>query len=89
MRDEPQYTPTPELGEFLAAGPPPLYVGFGSIVLDDPERLTKIILEATRECGVRAIISRGWSKLGGNSPASSDILYLDDCPHGLYSSLLL
>ncbi|KAL0929369.1 sterol glucosyltransferase [Colletotrichum truncatum] len=81
MRDEPQYAPPADLDAFLAAGPPPLYIGFGSIVLDDPERLTKIILEATRRCGVRVIISRGWSKLGGDSPNTAEVFFLGDCPH--------
>ncbi|KAK6858737.1 hypothetical protein PG995_005301 [Apiospora arundinis] len=62
-------------------GPPPVYVGFGSIVLDDPARLTNVILEATQKCGVRVIISRGWSKLGGDSPSNDQVFYLGDCPH--------
>ncbi|KAH6643326.1 glycosyltransferase family 28 domain-containing protein [Truncatella angustata] len=81
MRDEPQYIAPPDLKVFLATGSPPLYVGFGSIVLDDPKRLTNIILEATRICGVRVLISRGWSELGKDSCNSSDVFYLDDCPH--------
>ncbi|KAK6220688.1 hypothetical protein LQW54_001879 [Pestalotiopsis sp. IQ-011] len=81
MRDEPQYNPPDDLATFLASGPPPSYVGFGSIVLDDPERLTNVILEATRKCGIRVVISRGWSKLGGNAPNSDSVFYLDDCPH--------
>jgi hypothetical protein len=27
-------------------GPPPIYIGFGSIVVNDPDALTKIIFEA-------------------------------------------
>lgn len=80
FREPPKYTPTPELEKFLSAGPPPIYIGFGSIVIDDPDKLTKILLEAVRISGVRAIISRGWSQIGEAS-ASQNILYLDDCPH--------
>ena len=58
-----------------------MYIGFGSIVIEDPERLTAILLEAVRMAGVRAIISRGWSKLGGSSPSTRDVFYLGDCPH--------
>lgn len=82
MRDEPTYEPPTELDYFLSAGPPPIYVGFGSIVINDPKRLTDIILEAARVCGVRVIISRGWSKLGGDDPSSDKVFYLGDCPHG-------
>ncbi|KAF7514854.1 hypothetical protein G7054_g14948 [Neopestalotiopsis clavispora] len=81
IRDEPKYTPPTNLDAFLASGPAPLYVGFGSIVLDDPERLTNVIFDAARKCGVRLIISRGWSKLGGDAPSSRDIFYIEDCPH--------
>ncbi|KAM0594292.1 hypothetical protein ACHAP6_000850 [Verticillium nonalfalfae] len=81
FRDAPHYTPEPELDQFLRSGPAPVYIGFGSIVIDDPDRLTAILVEAVKQTGVRAIISRGWSKLGANQPADSDIFYLGDCPH--------
>ncbi|KAI9167696.1 Sterol 3-beta-glucosyltransferase [Paramyrothecium foliicola] len=81
MRDEPQYSPPSDLDAFLAAGPRPLYVGFGSIVLDQPEKLTETILEAAHRCGVRVIISKGWSGLGGDSPNTEKVFYLGDCPH--------
>ncbi|WYZ45983.1 hypothetical protein EsH8_IX_000208 [Colletotrichum jinshuiense] len=81
MRDEPSYNPPADLETFLSAGPPPLYVGFGSIVLDDPARLTEIILEAASICGIRVIISRGWSKLGEGRPNTHGVFYLGDCPH--------
>ncbi|KAK8130689.1 glycosyltransferase family 28 domain-containing protein [Apiospora kogelbergensis] len=76
MRDAPVYNPPPDLAAFLAAGPRP-----SIIVLDNPGRLTNVILEATRRCGVRVIISRGWSKLGGDSPSDDQVFYLGDCPH--------
>jgi UDP:flavonoid glycosyltransferase YjiC (YdhE family) len=79
FRDSPQYTPPHELDEFLRAGPPPIYIGFGSIVIDDPENMTAILLAAVKATGVRAIISRGWSKLGGEEVPN--VLYLGDCPH--------
>ncbi|KAM0321825.1 hypothetical protein ACHAQA_009922 [Verticillium albo-atrum] len=81
FRDTPQYTPEPDLDEFLRNGPAPVYIGFGSIVIDDPDKLTATLVEAVKETGVRAIISRGWSKLGANQPADRDIFYLGDCPH--------
>ena len=37
----PDYQPKPELMEFLQAGPTPIYVGFGSIVVDDPDAFTR------------------------------------------------
>ncbi|KAK7532014.1 uncharacterized protein J3D65DRAFT_576772, partial [Phyllosticta citribraziliensis] len=79
FRDPPSYTPPSDLEDFLRAGPPPVYIGFGSIVIDEPARMTALLLEAVHMAGVRAIISRGWSKLGGaNKP---NVFWLGDCPH--------
>ncbi|KAF6836366.1 sterol glucosyltransferase [Colletotrichum musicola] len=79
FREPPKYTPDPELANFLASGPTPIYIGFGSIVIDDPDRMTKILVEAVHRAGVRAIISKGWSNLGGVE--SENVLFLGDCPH--------
>ncbi|KAF8201061.1 sterol glucosyltransferase [Mycena galopus ATCC 62051] len=79
FREAPNYTPPPELDAFLRAGPPPVYIGFGSIVIDDPARMSNVVVGAVRVAGVRAIVSRGWSKLDG--PPLLDVLYLGDCPH--------
>ncbi|KAL1629206.1 hypothetical protein SLS56_005541 [Neofusicoccum ribis] len=45
------FTPPPELQAFLDAGPPPVYIGFGSIVVDDAQRLTDMVLEAVKISG--------------------------------------
>lgn len=81
FRDPPDFTPDRELARFLEAGPPPIYIGFGSIVIDDPKALTATLLEAVRSTGVRAIISRGWSNLGEDQVSDDNVLYLGDCPH--------
>jgi UDP:flavonoid glycosyltransferase YjiC (YdhE family) len=65
--------------QFLTAGPPPVYIGFGSIVLEDPAKMVSMILEAVRNLRVRAIISKGWSDLAGSQ--SDDVYYIGDCPH--------
>ncbi|KAL2879338.1 hypothetical protein SGCOL_005466 [Colletotrichum sp. CLE4] len=79
FREPPQYEPPTELANFLKNGPTPIYIGFGSIVIDNPDEMTKILVEAVRATGVRAIISKGWSNLGGID--ADDILFLGDCPH--------
>lgn len=38
-----------------------------------------MLLEAIKETGTRAIISKGWSKLDG--PKTEGVLFLGDCPH--------
>lgn len=79
FREPPDYTPSDDLRAFLDAGDPPVYIGFGSIVLDDSVAMSSLILEAVDSCGLRAIISRGWSRLDG--PPRPDIFWLGDCPH--------
>lgn len=45
------YKPHSKLQAFLDAGSPPIYIGFGSIVIDDPDKLTKMIFEAVERTG--------------------------------------
>lgn len=79
FRDPPFYEPPSELREFLHAGASPVYIGFGSIVLEDPEKMLSIIFDAVRKANVRAIISYGWANVKG--PKLSHVHYLGDCPH--------
>lgn len=83
----PSYTPCPDLDGFLRAGPPPIYIGFGSIVMKDAHEMTRIILDTVRECGVRAIVSEGWSKLGAAVSHHEDVLFIGDCPHGTSTNI--
>lgn len=76
------YTPPPGLQSFLSDGPPPVYVGFGSIVVDDPQALTLLIVKAVSQAGVRAIISHGWSDIGAiDAGLPSTIYTIGNCPH--------
>jgi UDP:flavonoid glycosyltransferase YjiC (YdhE family) len=59
-----------------------VYIGFGSIVVDDPDGLTKILLEAIKLTGVRALISKGWGGLGKEGFHMPDNVYiLGNVPH--------
>ncbi|KAL3419219.1 glycosyltransferase family 28 domain-containing protein [Phlyctema vagabunda] len=74
------YKPADDLAEFLAAGPPPVYIGFGSIVVDNPNELTKLIFNAVKKAGVRALVSKGWGGLGEDN-APEGVFMLGNCPH--------
>jgi vancomycin aglycone glucosyltransferase len=52
-----------DLEEFLAAGPPPVYFGFGSMPIADAEGTSRTLIDAARAAGRRAIVSRGWADL--------------------------
>lgn len=81
FRKAPNFSPLPELDSFLRAGRPPVYIGFGSIVVEDPNGLTVKILEAVKLAKVRAIVSSGWGSLASDQH-SDDVFFLDsDCPH--------
>ncbi|KEF59768.1 uncharacterized protein A1O9_04616 [Exophiala aquamarina CBS 119918] len=76
------YTPPKELADYLAAGPPPVYIGFGSIVVDDPNAMTKMIFEAVKKTGQRALVSKGWGGLGADELGIPEGVYmLGNCPH--------
>jgi UDP:flavonoid glycosyltransferase YjiC (YdhE family) len=63
--DESQdYEPPAALLSFLDAGPPPVYVGFGSMVDHERETMTRLVAEAVGLAGQRAILLSGWSELG-------------------------
>ena len=74
------YEPPPVLLEFLAAGEAPIYVGFGSVVAEDPAALTRTIFRALEKAGARGVVSRGWAHLGGEAPPPH-VHLIDDCPH--------
>ncbi|CAM3376069.1 glycosyltransferase [Stackebrandtia soli] len=57
-----------ELEEFLDAGAPPVYVGFGSMAahapgLRSPEDVARAVIEAIRARGRRVVVGRGWADL--------------------------
>ncbi|KZT36345.1 UDP-Glycosyltransferase/glycogen phosphorylase [Sistotremastrum suecicum HHB10207 ss-3] len=74
------YKPAEDLAAFLEKGPPPIYIGFGSVVVEDPDAMTKTILEAVKRAGVRALISAGWGKIGGDI-IPDDVFILGNVPH--------
>lgn len=63
------YAPPAELERFLAAGDPPVYIGFGSLLAGrDPAAVTALLVEALRLAGRRGLIYRGtWGDLDGGA----------------------
>ncbi|MFC7921059.1 glycosyltransferase [Streptomyces cinereoruber] len=70
----------PELEDFLAAGPAPVFVGLGSATVPDPERVSRAVVAALRAAGVRGVVQRGWAGLEGSG---DDILTVGEVPHAL------
>ncbi len=78
-RDD-EWQPPPDLLDFLRAGEPPVYIGFGSMAGRNPQRVTEIVIQALAAAGVRGIIARGWGGLNPDDLPDS-ILTLDHAPH--------
>jgi len=75
------FKPPDDLVKFLEAGDKPIYIGFGSIVVDDPDKFTKMIFEAVEKAGVRALVSKGWGGLGDDDNTPDNIYMLENTPH--------
>jgi sterol 3beta-glucosyltransferase len=60
LDDDGQWEPDQQLTDFLSAGPSPVYMGFGSMTSGDPATVTRVLLEALRRTGRRAVLSSGW-----------------------------
>jgi sterol 3beta-glucosyltransferase len=65
--------------QWLHAGEPPVFIGFGSMVIKDTESLQTIIQKAARKSGCRVIVQSCWSKLDvSQEPLCQNV---GPCPH--------
>jgi sterol 3beta-glucosyltransferase len=74
------WQPDSALVRFLQEGPPPVYVGFGSMFMNGGHEKTKVVLEALRLAGQRAILVTGWGALS-TGESREHVLYADSIPH--------
>ncbi len=74
------WKPPPGLEEFLTRGGPVVSIGFGSMASDKPEAVTKLLLEAVRGAGVRAVLLSGWNGIK-SLPNVDNIFFADSIPH--------
>ncbi|MEH6377919.1 glycosyltransferase [Streptomyces sp. KLMMK] len=84
------WQPDPRLADFLAAGPPPVFIGFGSMpsprgghhAPHGRRRLSAVCTEALRKAGVRGVVQAGWSGLeAGSDDTRDDILTVGEVSH--------
>lgn len=74
------WQPPAALRDFLDSGPPPVYVGFGSIRLKNAKRQTQVVLDALALSGQRAVLATGWGGLQrGSTPGN--VCFVEDVPH--------
>lgn len=63
LEKPPAWQPPADLADFLASGPPPVYIGFGSMITRNTGHLLDVILAALAQTGQRAILLSGWGGL--------------------------
>jgi len=74
------WQPPESLLDFLAAGPKPVAVGFGSMIGKNPERITRLLIDAVVKSGQRAVLLSGWAGLG-NGELPPSIYKIASVPH--------
>jgi UDP:flavonoid glycosyltransferase YjiC (YdhE family) len=79
------WTPPEELSDFLAGGPVPVYVGFGSMVIRDAAGITNLVRAALDRAGQRGVLAIGGAQRKiDQSPGirpSRDMLLINEAPH--------
>ncbi|MFE9666562.1 glycosyltransferase [Microbispora bryophytorum] len=70
------WRPDPVLRDFLASGPTPVFVGFGSLAGTRAEQYTDVAVQALRRAGLRGVLHTG---LRGH--ISDGVLAVGDVPH--------
>ncbi|WP_086824103.1 glycosyltransferase [Allokutzneria sp. NRRL B-24872] len=72
------WEPSQDLLDFLADGPPPVFVGFGSRNIEDAPRIAALVDEALGLAGVRGVVQAGWAELAASS---SRTFTVGEAPH--------
>jgi UDP:flavonoid glycosyltransferase YjiC (YdhE family) len=74
------WKPPAALVDFLQAGPPPVYVGFGSLPATSAEETTRLVVSALALSKQRGILLSGWGGLQqANVPDT--VLMVESIPH--------
>ena len=80
LDDDKSWQPPLYLTQFLRSGPPPVYIGFGSMAGRNPKRLAAIVVEALQQSNLRGIIATGWGGLNAEDLPET-IIQIDQAPH--------
>ncbi len=80
LEERAAWQPPPDLLAFLETGPPPVYIGFGSMAGRDPAQLAHLVIEALAACGQRGLLLTGWGGLQAETVPDT-VYVLDAAPH--------
>jgi sterol 3beta-glucosyltransferase len=74
------WRPDAVLEQFLASGPPPVYVGFGSMSGKQAAGRAQIVLDALAQTGQRGLLASGWGGLEVTQ-LPANVQLIDAAPH--------
>ncbi|KST64418.1 glycosyltransferase [Mastigocoleus testarum] len=74
------FIPPTDLVEFLKAGSPPVYIGFGSMAGEKAQKISEIALAALAKTQQRGIFLSGWGGIK-NSDLPNTVFQIDNIPH--------
>jgi sterol 3beta-glucosyltransferase len=84
------YQPPEDLAAFIKKarddGMKLVYIGFGSVVVNDSRKLTEQIINAVQKADVRCILSKGWSDRFDKKDANVPDIVLPSCIHAIRSA---
>lgn len=76
------WSPPKELVDFLESGPPPVYLGFGSMGSQDSKELNELAVQACERAGQRGLLVAGWSDLKSvERLRAKNIFVMESVPH--------
>lgn len=70
-----------QLTDFIAYAERPVFVGFGSIVGSNPQRISRIVAEALRLVRVRAVVVTGWGGIDQEAINGDNVFVADQVPY--------
>lgn len=80
LEPAPDWQPPTRLVDFLESGPPPVYIGFGSMASRSPRQMTRVVQEALERSGQRGVLATGWGGLE-SADMPDNLFMLESVPH--------
>lgn len=77
----PGWQPPEGLARFLAGGPPPVSIGFGSMASRDPRATLNLALRALDLSGQRGVLLSGWAGIGTGCALPGHVFAAGAIPH--------
>jgi UDP:flavonoid glycosyltransferase YjiC (YdhE family) len=80
LEEQHSWEPPPALVDFLNSGDQPICIGFGSMIGNNLENITRIVVEAIQMSGRRAVMLSGWAGIG-DVELGNNIYRVEAAPH--------